>query len=62
LGVIASGFRVQTVGLCEKRREIRVAGEVRWWVFLSLVFIVSVSTALASLAQPVIGFLPTLWS
>ena len=53
---------MQTVGLCEKRREIRVAGEVRWWAFLSLVFIVSVSTALASLAQPVIGFLPTLWS
>lgn len=39
---------MQTVGLCEKRREIRVAGEVRWWVFLSLVFIVSVSTALAA--------------
>ena len=39
---------MQTVGLCEKRREIRVAGEVRWWVFLSLVFIVSVSTALAT--------------
>lgn len=39
---------MQTVGLCEKRREIRVAGEVRWWVFLSLAFIVSVSTALAT--------------
>lgn len=39
---------MQTVGLCEKRREIRVAGEVRWWVILSLAFIVSVSTALAT--------------
>ena len=43
-----SGFRVQTVGLCEKRREIKVAGEMRRWVFLSLVFVVSVSTASAT--------------
>ena len=48
LGCHFKRVRVQTVGLCEKRREIRVAGEVRWWVFLSLVFIVSVSTALAT--------------
>jgi len=39
---------MQTVGLCEKRREIKVAGGMRWWVFLSLVFVVSVSTALAT--------------
>jgi len=39
---------VQTVGLCEKGREIKVAGGMRWWVFLSLVFVVSVSTALAT--------------
>ena len=42
------GSGLQTIALCEKQRELRVAGVMRWSVFLSLAFIVSVSTALAT--------------